>query len=268
MLNSIKNNKIKSFALILAIVILIYTFFVATGKKAEAPADTLGIASSTAVIASEIVVEKNVVDEKEYQLEINTPQIKEPGNSFAQQLINKQIKERIDTLVKDFTFELETLQTLGEDRQGSLFVNDNDLPKHSLIISVAKADYTNGKYLVIELKDYSYISGSAHPFTRTVTMNFDLKTGQLIDLEKLTNNQVGFLATVSNIAKMHFSQKLSSFFEEGVLPKPENFQVFTFEENGIRFVFDQYQVAPYAVGEQELLVEYSLFSGLLNIETK
>lgn len=266
MLNTVKNNKIKSFALVVGIVILIYTFFVATGRKAEAPSDAIGIATSTPIIASEIVVEKSVVDEKEYHLEISTPQIKEPGNSFAQQLINKKIKESIEALIKDFRFELESLQELRSGEGESVF-SGNDLPKHSLIVSVAKADYVHNKYLAVELKDYSYISGSAHPFTRTVTLNYDLKTGDLVDLERLTNNQERFLVIVSNIAKMNFEQKLSSFFPDGVLPKPENFQVFTIEDKGIRFVFDQYQVAPYAVGEQELLVEYGLLSGLLNIET-
>ena len=46
---------------------------------------------------------------------------------------------------------------------------------------------------------------------------------------------------------------------QGTEPTQENFDLFKLEKNSVRFVFEQYQVAPYASGMPEIVVPLTLF---------
>jgi hypothetical protein len=49
----------------------------------------------------------------------------------------------------------------------------------------------------------------------------------------------------------------NTFFEEGILPREENYKEFVLTNEGIEFVFGQYQVAPYVFGEQRVILLYT-----------
>jgi hypothetical protein len=249
------------------LVVLLFIYFITNKNEIQVPADNIGIEQKEVFTADDMVTEKILQENKDYTIEANIPQIEDTGDSFAKQFINRQIKESVDGLIKEFTDEVEIFKTLGQNSQTGIFSSGANLPKHSLVISVAGADYALDRYLSIELKDFSYMSGSTHPYTRTITLNFDLKDGKMISIKDISKDYQKFLDEISRISKAHFSQVLTSFFEEGVLPREENFKSFLIKDDGIRFIFDQYQVAPYASGEHDLFIRHDAFRGLLNLSS-
>ena len=57
-------------------------------------------------------------------------------------------------------------------------------------------------------------------------------------------------------AESYESQQYSplgnALFADGALPKPENYQTFVVGADSVTFIFQEYQVAPYAAGPQEV----------------
>ena len=47
------------------------------------------------------------------------------------------------------------------------------------------------------------------------------------------------------------------FWEEGALPRADNYQVWNISPEGLQITFDEYQVAPYAAGPQSVQIPYS-----------
>ncbi|HEY1037647.1 MAG TPA: DUF3298 domain-containing protein [Candidatus Paceibacterota bacterium] len=256
-----KKSKLLVSAILLVLAGLVTLIFIQSRRPNELPSSVLGVSSSTPALTGNVKVETSKNETADYQTEVNIPQFENPGDSFALQHINKQIKDNVGQLVMNFTEEIQQIKTESPDSP----FNDPSLPKHSLMIKVASAKEVSGKYFVVELKDYSYVSGSAHPFTATIAYNFDLKTGDLIGLSDIYKDKAQFLQAVSTFAKKELQPKLESFFEDGISPQEQNFSVYTLVEGGIRFVFDQYQVAPYAAGEQSVTVPASALAGQLKI---
>lgn len=99
----------------------------------------------------------------------------------------------------------------------------------------------------------SQYTGGAHPMTIVSGINYDTATGEPLTREDAfrligkTVQQVSAEATAQLEAKVG-----DAFFEEGASPDPENFSSFVVSEDEVTFIFQQYQVAPYALGVQEI----------------
>lgn len=108
--------------------------------------------------------------------------------------------------------------------------------------------------LSIILTEYTYSEGAAHPLTFKRAINFDTRTGKMIKLDDLKRISREY-AKADYLAK-GITRKLKDYAKrEGIylyndfkeLEKlPENFY---FDENfHLHFIFQQYDVAPYAAG--------------------
>lgn len=108
--------------------------------------------------------------------------------------------------------------------------------------------------LSIILTEYTYSEGAAHPLTFKRALNFDTRTGKLIGIDNIKKISREY-AKVDYTPK-GITRKLKAYAErEGIslyadfkeLEKlPENFY---FDENfHLHFIFQQYDVAPYAAG--------------------
>jgi hypothetical protein len=132
---------------------------------------------------------------------------------------------------------------------------------------------TKNSVLALRFETASYFSGAAHPIEFSMVSNFDLKTAhefELIDL--FDTSSVEYLHVISDFSTKALKTQLAAeqnvsvdspdlqFFPEGATSNPENFSVFMVEDGGIRFIFGQYQVAPYVMGEQEVLIPYSVLA--------
>ena len=108
--------------------------------------------------------------------------------------------------------------------------------------------------LSIILTEYTYSEGAAHPLTFKRAINFDTRTGKLIKLDDLKRisreyakadySAKGITRKLKDYATREGIYLFSDFKELETLP--ENFY---FDENfHLHFIFQQYDVAPYAAG--------------------
>ena len=125
-----------------------------------------------------------------------------------------------------------------------------------------------------EINSYVY-TGGAHPNTYVNWANISARTGHLLELEEVFKQDAeeqlrAVLAEhlVPEIAGRLEMENLKTFDDlvasgvlfEPVLPLPQNFLI---TDEGIRFVYNRYEIAPYALGEIELMVPYEELEDLL-----
>lgn len=99
----------------------------------------------------------------------------------------------------------------------------------------------------------SQYTGGAHPMTIIRGANYDTTTGEQL-LQEDAFRMIGkTLEEVSAEATAKLKVKLGeTMFEEGANTNPENFRSFIVSEDEVTFIFQQYQVASYAQGIQEV----------------
>ena len=122
--------------------------------------------------------------------------------------------------------------------------------------------------LTVEEFSYAY-TGGAHGNYGTGFYNFDVKTGNLITINDLL--QEGFELPLRTIAEPIFRAKYLEegmskyseagfYFEEDVFTLTDNFAI---TKEGLKFVYNPYEVAPYAMGQQEILIPYKNLADLV-----
>jgi hypothetical protein len=118
------------------------------------------------------------------------------------------------------------------------------------------------------LEEYSF-TGGAHGGTTLST--FAYHGAARLALSDLFVPGAPYLSRASRYAQTVFRQKLIDagiFFEDmfapGVTPTEENFAVFSLGKDGITFIFQQYQVAPYVAGNQTMTIPYAELSDILS----
>ncbi len=109
----------------------------------------------------------------------------------------------------------------------------------------------------------TYTDG-AHGLESTKTFSFS-PTGQQVAVASLFSNGLDGLKTIAPYVKaqlVHSPGADATMIDAGTAPTVDNYQSFTIEDDGIIFIFDPYQVAPYAVGQQSVRVPLSVFSDI------
>ena len=106
------------------------------------------------------------------------------------------------------------------------------------------------------LFDVSTYTGGAHPNTFHRVLNFDLNTGQPLTYADVFKPGVDAVNTIAAIATDELTRTNRLMFPDGAEPRPENYQVWNFDLNGLLITFDAYQVMPYAYGPQTVAIPY------------
>lgn len=112
----------------------------------------------------------------------------------------------------------------------------------------------------------TYLNGAAHPNHYFKVFNYDLNKAKQIKLADLFLPNSKYLDSLAQICKSEFEKKFSDsvWFSEGCDAKEENFANFVILKDGLKFLIDPYQVAPYAAGSQELDIKYGDLSELID----
>jgi hypothetical protein len=108
---------------------------------------------------------------------------------------------------------------------------------------------------------YSFMGG-AHGNTKLVTKVININTGKIYGLDDVFRSGSGYLTKISDICIAYLTNKLGKIADpkwigEGAGPKKVNYQDFVLDGRNIVFYFEQYQVAPYSEGVQEVKVPLS-----------
>jgi hypothetical protein len=110
--------------------------------------------------------------------------------------------------------------------------------------------------------DY-YMAGAAHPNHNFKVLNYDLGKDKKILFTDLFKDPKAALVSLSKLSKVSLSKPDFPLFEEGFIPKPENYKNWNLTKDHLRLSFDPYDVAPYAAGAQEVLIPYTEIRDLI-----
>jgi hypothetical protein len=132
---------------------------------------------------------------------------------------------------------------------------DSSTPKDSLTGSFTNA-YIGPDIVSTELV-LSQDTGGAHPNTSLVGLVFDRSTGRKFTVDDALRLTGLSLDQISTQAKAQLSAKLGNSFmsPDGVNADPQNFNSFIVSASDVTFIFQQYQVAPYSAGPQQVNFE-------------
>ena len=119
------------------------------------------------------------------------------------------------------------------------------------------------------LATIDYYEGGAHGINQLITFNFDIATGKQIMLadifapgyeSQLKNTLLKALKSKTGLNTMDELKDAGYLYSMDIFPS-ENFIL---NDETITFVYNPYEIAPYAVGSIELIITYSEVSQILS----
>ena len=137
----------------------------------------------------------------------------------------------------------------------------------SYVVQLAQDDLISVQF---DIEDY--YQGAAHPNTFTEVVNYDLKNGKQLKLADLFKPGAKYLPAIANYCIADLKKQAkdkgleASEIENGAAANAKNYRSWTITRKGIGVNFDAYQVGPYAVGPQFVLVPYANLKDLINPE--
>lgn len=158
--------------------------------------------------------------------------------------------------------------------------------QRSVAASVGIA-YNQAPWLSLVIHSYSY-TGGAHGLSGADTVLFDTRTGDVLELRDLFRDEAALAKYHGLVAQALLSEYGDMLFEEQANQlrayladrsrQLDRFRAgdmgygtstaFTITPRGIRMVFQQYEVAPYAVGMPTVTIPFSAWSSLASDEAR
>ncbi len=203
---------------------------------------------------------------------VNYPQFKGDNNAITKS-INQVIKQQVINVLGNYRFsenpnpKLPDLETVVQE----LFLDFNQqiepnsvLANHWMIEINGKQASATPRTITMSISEYSYLGG-AHPNSRQTYLNFNKKTGQLIQIEDFIANKESLL----NLAEQKFreaynltpTQDLTAAgLFENQLVLPQNFAI---TQEGLRLFYNTYEIGPYAAGTYEFNIPWTSLENVL-----
>ena len=220
-------------ALFLFFVLIISTYFVTTTTDGYIVKVNENIESSTSI-------KKINKEEEKYIIKAYIPEAKTKE-------VNIKLENTYTDIISKFEETVQDLKLPEDNRKFSLNINFTE--------------YTYNDYISF-LITYSCDYGGAHPDIDVVTVNYNKKDKEFVDINKLIEKNKETLNIFSNISYESLKDKIeekedSNMLKQGTSPKKENFTKFVFSKEGVILFFPNYSVAPYYLGNFEVKVPYS-----------
>lgn len=173
-----------------------------------------------------------------YAEETDTYEISAAYPTFAAAPVDAAVKKVVDDAIA--AFKAYPTDTPPVD----------SLPKNFQDISYETV-YTGPDYVSVELLISEY-TGGAHPNSVTVGVNV-MPDGTPVALVEVLNLIGKSLQQVAVETDAELKVRLAeAYFADGATPIPDNYSTFLIGEDTVTFVFNPYQVGPYAAGPQEV----------------
>lgn len=115
--------------------------------------------------------------------------------------------------------------------------------------------------------DFSvYLAGGAHPYSYSLTVNYDLGQGRQLALSDLFLPNSNYLEVISSYCINELNKREIGFdiFSEGAAPTLENYHNWNITNEGLMITFDQAQVTASAAGPQTIIVPYTALQSAIN----
>jgi hypothetical protein len=122
-----------------------------------------------------------------------------------------------------------------------------------------------GDVLSLQFEIEGYVTGAAHPFHVSHSVNFDLQAGRDLALADLFRPGADYLQAISDYCISQLQSRSIGFsdFSAGAAPTADNYRNWNITDSGLLITFDEYQVAAYAAGPQIVAVPYSSLQPLI-----
>ena len=209
-----------------------------------------GVTRNGLTVFTDLVSESSI--SPNYGVHAQIPQLEQPGAKNFNQAARSIVKVELAGFKKNFNdWQLPTEMA---DRSSFMWIG-YDVP-------LLTPDLISIRFAV----DY-YMAGAAHPNHYFRVLNFDLTADKEIKFSDLFKNPEEALKILSIASKISLSKPDFPMFEEGILPKMENFANWNLTETDLRLSFDPYQVAPYAAGPQEVVIPFRDIHDLVKLKS-
>lgn len=196
--------------------------------------------------------EFNIIEQTDkYVLKISYPNLKNKK-------INKEIKNYIYSQKQEF---LSLIADLEISESGQLY-------DFSLQYQVRRMENIESYHFIT----YSF-GGGSHYMREDKSYHYDTKNKKLIDLSYFLDDDQSLskLSVLSYyyIMKQYEEKKIegiADWVKAGTKAELNNYQNFSFTENGFQILFPPYQVGPWSEGEITITIPYSELVGILKEE--
>lgn len=201
-----------------------------------------------------------------YKIDIIYPQISGTHLPLAAKTFNQDVLALVAQQVNQFKTNIAEdkahMLTLPREIQHNYFKMDYDIdvifPQNVSIIS-------------LRLSAEGMQAGRAHPFHTHTALNFDFTHGKMLALNDLFKSHAAYLAVIAKYSQQHLSHTLKQndqwMLAEGTKANAKNYKNWNLEEDALLITFDEYQVAPYTYGAQEVEIPYAELKNLLSSKT-
>lgn len=189
-----------------------------------------------------------------YEFSVSYPQISTfSGNPKipSYDKFNKLIESKMEALRDTFTVWMKDWDTTTYNKEMGSYYEAGD-----------SVYYRGNKLISVKFFEGYYFSGTAHPNNSSFSINFDLVNNKELTLDDLLSP--GWEQKISKICIKSLKEQKNvpqgtedDWIERGAGAEKKNFEVFNFTKEGILITFVTYQVASYAEGPSEVLINYS-----------
>ncbi|MBC8506196.1 MAG: DUF3298 domain-containing protein [Anaerolineales bacterium] len=162
-------------------------------------------------------------------------------------------------MFSEIYFSLPSSQIWGSEEDfGDILENNAQIDAHQVLMS------SGHDVLSVLFVNFFYLGG-AHPGSYHWSLNYDFNSGQELTLGDLFIPGSPYLERIAEFCIPQLTEKLEfDIWEDGAVPTPENYQVWALTSSGVLIIFDEYQVAPYAAGPQQVIVPYEILSDIIH----
>ena len=184
------------------------------------------------------------------------------GNEEAAGSIMEEFERR------EKTFEENAIETL-EWAKESPIVDDSMCYSLEQGYTVTRND---GRILAFSTMSSGY-EGGAHGYYMEYGVNFDMRTGKLLSIADIAEDEAAFqeICVQEMMRQYEELEEQGILFDremlvpglEGILEGKMEGSEWYFTEDGIRFISNIYEIAPYAVGKITFDVPYEMVEGAL-----
>lgn len=136
---------------------------------------------------------------------------------------------------------------------------------------VASIDFQDTEIISLSVSAYTYFGG-AHPNSDVAMISVYKSTGKMVTLEDLVSDTAQLRSIAQEKFKAEFCKETKGDcseagfdFGEEDFPLAANFEV---TEKGILFFYNQYEIAPYAMGTFDLTLEWKEIESILKGKLK
>jgi len=241
-------------------------------STSAAPATTAATVTSTTAApvtstTSPVAARPTVVDEvlmggsevDRYTYELTFPKLQGLADAAVQDTVNAELRANARAAADEFAVAVKEFPPppagLADQRSGLTGTYE-----------VARLDDGLASFRVRQSR---FFAGAAHPGAVLITYNYDLRTGKRLALADLFTAGSPYLAKLTELSRQLLAAQpgfsdLQSFVQPGTEPTTENFDGWTLTDQDLVIFFDEYQVAPYAMGMPHVSIPYGSLRLLLD----